>query len=138
MLRTGGRSGTRTVVPYTAFFPVLKRASTCLPTCTEVLMRPTSANQKAPLRGNVSKIRIREKESSIRKDTRLFFATNAKGYNLLHLNAIYDLCSKLFIDVLLQPCKRLNEHLALTTILYPGHTYLWFLFPMSQRYSIRR
>ena len=41
---------------------------------------------------------------------------HAKGYNLLHLNAVYDLCSKLFVDVLLQPCKRLNEHLALTTM----------------------
>ena len=46
---------------------------------------------------------------------------HAKGYNLLHLNAIYDLCSKLFLDVLLQPCRRLNEHLALTTMTDRSH-----------------
>jgi hypothetical protein len=46
---------------------------------------------------------------------------HAKGYNLLHLNAIYDLCSKLFVDVLLQPCKRLNEHLALTAMTDRSH-----------------
>ena len=46
---------------------------------------------------------------------------HTKGYNLLHLNAIYDLCSKLFMDALLQPCKRLNEHLALTTMTDRSH-----------------
>jgi len=50
------------------------------------------------------------------KDSYFSGNDHAKGYNLLHLNAIYDLCSKLFVDVLLQPRKCLNEHLALTTM----------------------
>lgn len=45
----------------------------------------------------------------------------AKGYNLLHLNAIYDLCSKLFLDVVLQPRRRINEHLALITMAVRSH-----------------
>lgn len=40
----------------------------------------------------------------------------SQGYNLLHLNAIYDLYSKLFIDVLLQSRRSANEHLALTSM----------------------
>lgn len=46
---------------------------------------------------------------------------HTKGYNLLHLNAIYALCSKLFMDALLQPCKRLNKHLALATMTERSH-----------------
>lgn len=54
--------------------------------------------------------------NSENEDSYFSVGDHAKGYNLLHLNAIYDLCSKLFVDVLLQPRKRLNEHLALTTM----------------------
>jgi len=47
-----------------------------------------------------------------------YFVANedTHGYNLLHLNAIYDLCSKLFTDILLQTRRSANEHLALTTM----------------------
>ena len=38
---------------------------------------------------------------------------NAKGYNLLHLNAMYDLCNKLYLDVSIQPLRQLNESKAL-------------------------
>lgn len=37
----------------------------------------------------------------------------AKGFNLLHLNAMYDLCSRVYVDALLQPGRRKNECQAL-------------------------
>ncbi len=44
-----------------------------------------------------------------------FFATeNAKGYNLLHLNAMYDLCSRVYVDSIVQSGKKENESKALT------------------------
>lgn len=39
---------------------------------------------------------------------------NVKGYNLLHLNAMYDLCSKVYVDTMIQPGKKKNEFQALT------------------------
>ena len=47
-------------------------------------------------------------------DTDTYFQNqNEKGYNLLHLNAMYDLCNKLYIDALIQPRRRMNENKAL-------------------------
>jgi hypothetical protein len=37
-----------------------------------------------------------------------------KGHNLLHLNAMYDLCNRLYLDAFIQPSKRQNEKKALT------------------------
>lgn len=42
------------------------------------------------------------------------FSPDTKGYNILHLNAIYDLCNKLYIDASIQACKQRNEYRALT------------------------
>lgn len=39
---------------------------------------------------------------------------NAKGYNLLHLNAIYDLCGRIYVDSIVQPGRKENEFQALT------------------------
>ena len=36
-----------------------------------------------------------------------------KGYSLLHLNALYDLCNNLYVDAIVQPCRRMNENKAL-------------------------
>jgi len=36
-----------------------------------------------------------------------------KGFNLLHLNALYDLCNRLYVDSLIQPRKSENEGKAL-------------------------
>jgi len=49
-------------------------------------------------------------------DADTYFQTqpNAIGYNLLHLNAIYDLCNRLYIDAVVQPGRQQNEHKALT------------------------
>ena len=35
---------------------------------------------------------------------------NENGFNLLHLNAMYDLCNKLYVDALVQPRKIINEN----------------------------
>ncbi len=48
-------------------------------------------------------------------DSETFFQTcpSAKGYNLLHLNAMYDLCNRLYVDAVIQPGKLPNERKAL-------------------------
>jgi len=38
---------------------------------------------------------------------------NEKGFNLLHLNAMYDLCNRLFVDAVIQPRRCQNEGKAL-------------------------
>ena len=50
-----------------------------------------------------------------RKDLDTFFQSNstAAGYNLLHLNAMYDLCNRIYVDALIQPRREWNEHQAL-------------------------
>lgn len=47
-----------------------------------------------------------------------FFLSNpdSKGYNLLHLNALYDLCNGLYVDALLQSRRNVHEHQALTAM----------------------
>ena len=49
------------------------------------------------------------------KDLDTYFQNNQneKGYNLLHLNAMYDLCNRLYIDAIVQPRRFLNESMAL-------------------------
>ena len=39
---------------------------------------------------------------------------NERGYNSLHLNAMYDLCNKVYVDAYVQPIRQLNEKRALT------------------------
>lgn len=36
-----------------------------------------------------------------------------RGFNLLHLNAMYDLCNKLYVDAIIQPGRKKNEYRAL-------------------------
>lgn len=33
----------------------------------------------------------------------------SKGYNLLHVNALYDICNKLYLDATIQPYRKMNE-----------------------------
>jgi len=47
------------------------------------------------------------------KDTYFQIQPNTKGYNLLHLNAAYDLCNRLYVDALVQPRRQSNEGRAL-------------------------
>jgi hypothetical protein len=48
-------------------------------------------------------------------DTDTYFQTNAnvKGFNQLHLNAMFDLCNKLYVDVCIQSGRKENEYKAL-------------------------
>ena len=51
-------------------------------------------------------------------DPETFFQAepDAKGYNLLHINALYDLCNRLYADTCVQPGRHENEHKALVTM----------------------
>jgi hypothetical protein len=48
-------------------------------------------------------------------DADTYFQTqpDTKGYNLLHLNAAYDLCNRLYVDAIVQPRRLCNEGKAL-------------------------
>jgi len=48
-------------------------------------------------------------------DLETYYKTNenAKGYNMLHLNVLYDLCNRLYVDTVIQPSKLQNERKAL-------------------------
>lgn len=39
---------------------------------------------------------------------------NSKGYNLVHVNTMYDLCNKVYLDACIQPGRNKNEFKALT------------------------
>lgn len=49
------------------------------------------------------------------KDTDTYFQSlpTDKGFNQLHLNALYDLCEKRYTDVVIQPARKENESLAM-------------------------
>jgi len=53
------------------------------------------------------------------KDSETYFEskTGAKGFNQLHLNALYDLCNKIYVDALVQPGRKSNEYRALTDMI---------------------
>ena len=44
-----------------------------------------------------------------------------KGFSLLHLNAMYDLCNRLYVDTCIQPRKCINEHRALADMVDRSH-----------------
>lgn len=48
-------------------------------------------------------------------DTENYFLANknAKGHNLIHLNAMYDLCSRVYVDAIVQPGRKKSETQAL-------------------------
>lgn len=53
------------------------------------------------------------------KDLESFYPSvnGAKPYNLLHLNALYDLLSKTYVDASIQKGRRVNEHRAFVDII---------------------
>ncbi len=63
------------------------------------------------------------------KDTYFQANTTDKGYNQLHLNALFDLCSKRYVDVLIQPARRKNEYSAMTQMVdrYAGEKKTIFI-----------
>jgi len=52
-------------------------------------------------------------------DTYYQHTETAKGHNMLHLNVLYDLCNRLYVDSIIQPSKRQNEKRALTDMVDP-------------------
>jgi len=53
------------------------------------------------------------------KDADTYFQSkpNEKGFNQLHLNALYDLCEKRYVDAVIQPARKENESLAMTQMI---------------------
>ena len=58
-----------------------------------------------------------------------FKSTGEKGYSQLHLNALYDLCNRRYIDAIIQPGKKNNEYRAMTDMIdrYQGDTKTIFI-----------
>ena len=58
------------------------------------------------------------------KETANHFVSNpdGKGYNMLHLNALYDLCNNTYIDALIQNRRGANERKALISLV--GRSYI--------------
>lgn len=63
------------------------------------------------------------------KDTYFHANTPDKGYNQLHLNALFDLCSKRYVDAIIQPGRRKNEYCAMTQMVdrYAGEKKTIFI-----------
>ncbi|MGL5417035.1 MAG: IS4 family transposase [Clostridium sp.] len=53
------------------------------------------------------------------KDDEMTYTKNSsgKGYNSLHLNGLFDLTNKLYVDAFIQTMSQKNEHLALTDMI---------------------
>lgn len=56
-------------------------------------------------------------------DADTYFQNNPgeKGFNLLHLNAMYDLCNRMYVDSLIQSGRKQNEHKALVDMVGRSH-----------------
>lgn len=50
----------------------------------------------------------------IDEDTYIKCQDNARGFNVLHVNALFDLFNKVYTDAYIQPTRKTNENLALT------------------------
>ena len=51
-------------------------------------------------------------------ETTYFQSTQAsRGFNQLHLNAIYDLCNKVYVDAIIQPAREENENRAMCDLI---------------------
>lgn len=57
------------------------------------------------------------------KETDNFFQNqpSERGYNLFHLNALYDLCNRVYTDALIQNRREANENKALTSMVDRSH-----------------
>lgn len=47
---------------------------------------------------------------------------NRKGYNQLHLNALYDICSRRYVDAIVQSGSKVNEYRAMTDMIDCYHS----------------
>jgi hypothetical protein len=56
-------------------------------------------------------------------DSETYFQSlpDSKGFNLLHLNVMYDLCNRLYVDSLIHPGRHANENGALNDLVDRSH-----------------
>ena len=54
-------------------------------------------------------------------DTYFHNSVDKKGYNMMHLNTLYDLCTRLYVDALVQGGKHQNENRALPDMVDRSH-----------------
>ena len=63
-------------------------------------------------------------------ETTYFQSTsNSKGFNQMHLNALYDLQSRTYVDAIIQPARQENEDSAMCDMIdrYSGHSKTLFI-----------
>ena len=63
-------------------------------------------------------------------ETTYFQSTpDSKGFNQMHLNALYDLLSRTYVDAIIQPARQENENGAMCDMIdrYPGHSKTLFI-----------
>ena len=63
-------------------------------------------------------------------ETTYFQSTpDSKGFNQMHLNALYDLLSRTYVDAIIQPARQENENSAMCDMIdrYPGHSKTLFI-----------
>lgn len=72
------------------------------------------------------------------KTTFIQTSSNIRGYNLLHLNALYDLCSRTYIDAELQMARQMNEDRAMCNMIdrYTGGKAIFIADRNYENYNI--
>ncbi|MCT4686855.1 GyrI-like domain-containing protein [Vallitalea sp.] len=60
--------------------------------------------------------------------------SNAKGYNLLHLNAMYDLCNRIYVDSIVQPGRKEDDGMEKFII----SACTWTVFPNEDNSTWKR
>lgn len=64
--------------------------------------------------------------------------SDSKGFNQLHLNAFYDLCSRRYTDAIIQPARLKNENSAMCELIdrYKGQTAVFIADRGYENYNI--
>lgn len=74
------------------------------------------------------------------KDDTTYFQSlpNSKGFNQLHLNAFYDLCSRRYMDAIIQPARLENENSAMCELIdrYKGQSAIFIADRGYENYNI--
>lgn len=74
------------------------------------------------------------------KDETTYFQSipDSKGFNQLHLNAFYDLCSRRYTDAIIQPARLQNEDSAMCDLIdrYKGQTAIFIADRGYENYNI--
>ena len=74
------------------------------------------------------------------KDKTTYFQStpDGKGFNQLHLNVFYDLCSRIYMDAIIQPAREENEDRAMCDLIdrYLGSTAIFIADRNYENYNI--